>query len=350
MHSHRLTRFILRLLPVLAACGLAAAQTPVVVSRVETLPFVDRVEALGTLKANESVEVSAKVSDVVAEVHFEDGERVQQGQVLAELQSAEERAQLAEAEARVWEAQRQFDRVRDLEAKGSAPASLLDQRRRELQTARAQVRVIEARLADRSIRAPFAGVLGLRNISPGALVEPGDLITTLDDDRIMKLDFSVPSTYLVTLRPGLLIEARARAYPGQSFTGEIRSVDSRVDPVTRSIQVRALIDNPDRRLKPGVLMQVELLKNPRQAIVIPEAALLQQARLHYVLVVDPGDDNRVLRRELRIGARRPGQVEVLDGLAAGELVITRGAISVRPGQQVAPRGEDGDGGAAGPQP
>ena len=310
----------------------AAKPVSVIVSDVRVEPFVDRVEALGTLKANESVSVTANVTETVSAIHFDDGQRVEAGQILVEMTSAEEHALLEEARARVAEAERQYDRVKSLVAQRSASESLLDERKRDLDTARALLVAIESRLADRLVKAPFAGVLGLRNISPGALVEPGDLITTLDDDSLMKLDFSVPSVFLPDLEPGLRIEAQARAYGDRRFAGEIRSIDSRVDPVTRSIQVRALFPNPDRTLKPGVLMQVALLRNPRDAMVVPESALLHQGRDHFVIAVADGDVAE--QRQVRIGARRPGSVEVLDGLTAGDRIITHGNDKVRSGQQV----------------
>ena len=174
------------------------------------------------------------------------------------------------------EASRQYQRVKSLANQGTAARSLLDERRRQWETARARLAAIESRLADRLVTAPFAGVVGLRNISPGALVEPGDPITTLDDDSTMKLDFAVPSIYLGSLQPGMAVVARARAYGDRPFRGEVSGVDSRVDPVTRSIVVRAVLPNPHRALKPGMLMEVELQMNPREALVIPEEALVPQ--------------------------------------------------------------------------
>ena len=311
----------------------SAKVVSVIVSEVRTARFVDRVEALGTLKANESVSVTANVTETVSAIHFDDGQRVEAGQVLVEMTNAEEHALLKEGSVRVAEAERQYQRIASLVAQRSASESLLDERKRDLDTARALLVAIESRLADRLIKAHFAGVLGLRNISPGTLVEPGDLITTLDDDTVMKLDFAVPSVFLTALEPGLGIEAKARAYGDRDFEGQIHSIDSRVDPVTRSIQVRALIPNPDRTLKPGVLMQVELLRNPREAMVVPESALLHQGQDHFVIMVGNGEIAE--RRQVRIGARRPGEVEVVDGLAAGDRVITHGNDKVRPGQQVA---------------
>ncbi len=261
------------------------------------------------------------------------------------MTSAEEHAQLEEARATVGEAKRQYQRVRSLEAKGTAAKSLLDERRREWETARARLSAIESRLEDRLVRAPFAGVVGLRDISVGALVEPGDVITTLDDDSLMKLDFPVPSTYLAALRSGLPISARARAYPGRAFEGEIKSIASRVDAATRSVLVRAVLDNDDRALKPGMLMRVELHKNPRDALIIPEESLVPSGNRQFVLLVDEAGGNKVVRREVQIGGRRAGEVEIVNGLAPGDKVITDGTLKVRPGQMVNIRALD-DGGRA----
>ena len=314
----------------------------VIVAEAGRQSFVDRIEALGTLKANESVQLTVNVSETVTALHFDDGQRVERGQILVEMTSSEEHALLEEARANLDEAKRQFNRVRRLESQGIEAQSLLDQRRRESDTARARLAAIESRLADRLIKAPFAGVLGLRNISVGALVETGDLITTLDDDSVMKLEFAVPSVYLADLQPGLPISARTRAYGDRIFEGEVKVVDSRVDPVNRTLLVRALLPNPDRTLKPGMLMTVELLRNRRQTLVIPESALMPKGREHYVLRIQ-GEPPVAEKRLIRIGSRRPGEVEVLDGLEEGDWVITHGMEKTRVGAQVRIRGREGEG-------
>lgn len=345
MHRAKALGPLIALLPALAAAAPpAATATAVLVAEARTEPLAERVEALGTLKANESVAITSNVTETISAIHFDDGQRVRQGQTLVEMTSAEEQALLGEAQARVAEAEQQYQRVKSLAAQRSASESLLDERRRDLETARAMLVAIESRLADRLIRAPFDGVLGLRNISRGALVEPGDLITTLDDDSLMKLDFTVPSVYLGSLEPGLRIEARARPFGDQSFDGVIRGIDSRVDPVTRAIGVRALLPNPERLLKPGLLMQVDLLVNPRDAVVVPESALLHQGREHYLaVVVDADGAPTVERRKVQTGIRVPGLVEITEGLVPGEVVVTDGNDKVRPGQPVQilnPGGED----------
>ncbi|MCU7933873.1 MAG: efflux RND transporter periplasmic adaptor subunit [Candidatus Thiodiazotropha sp. (ex Dulcina madagascariensis)] len=313
----------------------------VIVAEVKEGEFVDRIEALGTLKANESVELTVNVTETVTAIHFDDGQRVEAGQVLVEMTGNEEHALLAEAQANLDEAKRQFNRVRRLESQGIEAQSLLDQRRREVDTARARLAAIESRLADRLIKAPFSGVLGLRNLSVGALVEIGDTITTLDDDGVLKLEFAVPSAYLASLRSGLSIRARTRAYGERIFDGAVKVVDSRVDPVNRSVLVRAVIPNPERILKPGMLMTVELLRNARSTLLIPESALMPKGSDQFVLRVT-GEENRVEKRKIIIGSRRPGEVEVTDGLQAGDRIITHGTDKARVGGTVRVKGtEDG---------
>ncbi|NCC27756.1 MAG: efflux RND transporter periplasmic adaptor subunit [Gammaproteobacteria bacterium] len=339
MHPLRPLTRMLALIPLVVAAALTspspASAVAVLVEEVRSVPWTERVEALGTLKANESVNITANVTETISAIHFDDGQRVKEGDILVELTSVEQHALLDEAQVRVGEADRQYARVKALVAQGAASESLLDERKRDLDTARAVLTAIESRLSDRLIKAPFDGVLGLRNVSRGTLVEPGDTITTLDDDSFMKLDFTVPSVFMTALQPGLRIEARAHAYGDRVFEGVVRGVDSRVDPVTRSIQVRALIPNPERTLKPGLLMQVELLIDPRDALVVPEAAILHQGQNHFVQIVVEGEKGLTSeRRQVRIGTRKPGLVEVREGLAEGDRVIVHGHLKARPGQPI----------------
>jgi membrane fusion protein (multidrug efflux system) len=299
------------------------------------------VEALGTLRANEAVVLTATVSEIVTAVHFEDGQRVTADSILVEMTNEEEHALIEEERSTLNEAKKQYDRLRPLVERGAASTSLLDQRRREYETAKARLRAIESKLRDRLIIAPFAGVVGLRNVSVGALIEPGDVITTLDDDSVMKLDFTVPSIYLSRLAKGLSMVATSPAHSGRQFEGVVSSIDSRIDPVTRAIVVRAILPNPERLLKPGLLMHVTLLKNPRDVLVIPEEALIPAGRVNHVLVIDRSADPIVVqRRQVTIGNRRPGEVEIVEGLEEGELVVVDGTLRARPGQPVNVIAED----------
>ena len=309
--------------------------TPVIVVQVESEGFVDEVEALGTLRANESVDLMASVTERLTHIHFADNQRVKQGDILVEMDTTEELAELAEQQSFMAEAQRQVNRLSPLVKKGAASASALDENRRELQGAKARIAAIQSRIAQRVIKAPFDGVLGLRHLSVGALIQPGLLITTLDDDRVMKLDFSVPEVFLSTLKPGVMIAATTAAYPDRRFAGRIAVVDSRIDPVTRSIEARALIDNAEGLLKPGLLMQVVLQKNPRQALLVPEEALLANGSNHFVYVVQrQGEGATVERRKVTLGTRRYGEAEISAGLDLGEIIVIDGVQRLRQGSAV----------------
>jgi membrane fusion protein (multidrug efflux system) len=171
----------------------------------------------------------------------------------------------------------------------------------------------------------------LRRVSVGTLISPGDVITTLDDTSVIKLDFSVPENFLASLREGLPIHASAPAFPGRSFAGSVASIDSRVDMNTRSVTVRALLANEDGALKPGMFLNVSLANDEREALIIPEEALTPEAERQYVFVVA---DGKAQRREVRIGGRRPGSVEVVAGLTAGERVVVEGTQKIRDGALV----------------
>lgn len=316
--------------------GQAQPVPSVTVAAVEAQTISDRIEALGTLRASESVEITATVSERVVEVGFEDGDRVQKGQVLLKLFSDEAQALLKEARATASEASKQYDRIRQLTERGAASLAQMDESRRVYETAQARVVALESRLSNLILTAPFDGVVGLRDISVGALVRPGDLVTTLDDDRVMLLDFSVPSTFLTVVAPGLPITATAKGLDGEVFHGVVRSVSSRVDPVTRSVQVRAEVPNPERKLKPGLLLAVELEANPREALLVPESALLPMGRGNAVFVVQAGADGgpTVARRTVQIGRREKGRVEILQGLKPGDTVVSHGGFLLSEGAKV----------------
>jgi membrane fusion protein (multidrug efflux system) len=192
--------------------------------------------------------------------------------------------------------------------------------------------VVRAQLSDRVITAPFDGILGLRQVSPGTLVTPGTPIATLDDISVIKLDFTVPERYLAVLQAGQDVAARSETYPDREFAGRIASVDSRVDPVTRSVTVRAEVPNAERLLRPGMLMSLDVFLAPRQAIVVPEIAVLQVGADAFVYRVKA--DQTVERAKVELGSRREGEVEVRAGLAGGDRVVTEGTVKLREGVSV----------------
>jgi membrane fusion protein (multidrug efflux system) len=314
----------------------------VFVANVERVFFVDEVEALGTLQATENVNLTSSVTERITKINFDDNQRVKQGYVLVEMDVSEEKAELAEESFRLDEAQSQVERVRALVKRSSASKSTLDERERELNTAKARLGAIQSRINQKSIVAPFDGVVGIRNISVGALAQPGMLITTIDDERKMKLDFSIPEVFLSSLKIGLTIEAKASAYPKQVFKGTVTSVDSRIDPITRSVLARAVLINDGRLLKAGMLMSVQLNKNPRQTLIVPEEALVTIGNENAVMLVQNTEELKVKRQVVELGARRKGSVEILSGLNEGQQVVTHGTLKVRDGSLISIRAIEKD--------
>lgn len=300
----------------------------------------DTVDAIGTAQANESLTVTAKVTDTVRAVDFDDGDSVEAGDVLVQLTNREEEALLAEARANLDDAEVQLARIENLAGQNLIPESDLDTARSRAEASQARLDTVLARLSDRLILAPFSGVLGFRQVSPGTLLQPNTPITTLDDISIIKLDFTVPETFLGAVAPGARVLARTASYPEREFSGQVRTVGSRVDPVTRAIQVRAHVPNDDQALRPGMLLTVRVVMAERVALVVAENSVFQIQDRHYVYVVGP--DLVARERQIEAGERRFGIVEVLDGLEEGELVVTEGIVKLRDGVQVRLAGDDAD--------
>jgi membrane fusion protein (multidrug efflux system) len=252
--------------------------------------------------------------------------------VLVELAAAEESAGLSEAQASLAEAERELARFQALQERGFVPLARLEAAQAGYDQAAARVETAQARLADRVIRAPFSGVIGLRQVSPGALVRPGDVIVTLDDLSRVKIDFDVSETDIAALTPGVAILAAAA---GQSLEGSIESVDSRVNIQTRTVRVRAVLPNPEGILRTGMTVTVTIQSNPREALAVPEIAVLDRPEGALVLRVAQGEQGTVAEAApVRIGRRADGMAEILEGLAEGDAVVVEGINRVRPGQPV----------------
>jgi len=340
--SSPLHRFLpSRLLPALLVLALllplplaAQESNPVIGARVLQEPWSDPLEALGTLRADESVTLSATVTDIVAELNFRDGQVVEAGELLVRLQDAEQQAQLRVAQALRDERRATVERLAQLQSRNLAPRADVEDARARLRQVEAEIQGLEARLTNYRVRAPFDGVVGFRNISVGSLVTPGTELVTLDKVDVMKLDFSVPEVFLAILDPGLPLTAHSVAFPDERFDGVVESVGSRVDPISRSVTVRAELENTELRLRPGMLMEVVVQRSPREAVVVPESVLIPSGDRQFVLVIDEADDNRLERREVKVGERRTGQAEIVEGLSAGELLVAHGVQRVREGDQV----------------
>lgn len=294
-----------------------AGKPAVRVAAVRLATISDRVEALGTTAAWQSIELRPVVSEIVRSLHFTDGQAVRRGDVLVELEQAEER---------------ELRRITDLVARGLMARTELDARTTARDVARAQHAGAEAALADRTLRAPFDGTLGLRRVSPGALVGPETLITTLDDLGTLELDFTVPATRIGLLQVGTALVAVSPALGEREFAAEVVAVEPRLNPVERSLTARTRIDNTGGVLKPGLLMQVRIEGRPHSALVVPEEAIIHFQRSHFVLLLLRDEDNLLVRREVVVGARTAGSVEIVSGLAEGDLVVVEGLNTAQPGQ------------------
>ena len=314
----------------------AAASTappPVVVAVATRRPLVHDLEALGTVRANESVALRPHRADRVVAIGFTDGMDVEAGQVIVELHVAEERAELAEAMALRDERLATFERAdelfqREVESEGRVTAA-----RAQLDAAEARVARLQSAIADHSVVAPFAGTLGLRQVSLGAYVDPSTVITTLDDLSVVKVDFTVPETWLGYVERGMAVRARSAAWKGVEFRGEVKAIDTRVEETSRAARVRALLTNGERRLKPGMLLSLTLEQRGAAVLQVPEEAIKSERDRHFVRRVDDGVARKI---EVWLGRRTEGFVEVVGGLDEGAQVVVQGLERVRDGHAVRP--------------
>lgn len=314
-----------------AAAAKAKGAMPVSTAKVTKADYALDLLAIGTVAADESIDLSANVTETVTALHFEDGQQVKKGALLVELSAAEELAALSASKSQLTEHEREITRLQSLVKDGAAPEARLEERRTLAEVAKQSILEAEARLADRRIVAPFDGWLGLRRISVGALVSPGTVIVSLDKIDVVKIDFSVPETYLGMIKEGTEIEARTEATRGRVFKGKLSRLDSRVDPATRAVAARAEVPNADLLLKPGMLVTASLRVEPRISLSIPERALVPIGSKTFVFTIA---DDKAKRAEVTIGRRKPGYIEVLKGLEENQLVVADGLVGLQDGMVV----------------
>jgi membrane fusion protein (multidrug efflux system) len=330
--------------------GPGGRGAPMVTPAVATLrDFEDRIDVLGVAKGRRSVTLSSATQQIATRVLFRDGQFVRQGQVLVDLQAGAEEAGIASARARLFQAQRDYQRWSELARRGVAPRATADQYQAAYLTAQADLGTAQARRQDRTVRAPFSGRVGLSDIAPGALLNPGSPIVTLDDVSSIRVDFQVPDRYLPYVRAGAQINARADAYPDRTFIGSIALLDSRVDERTRSITARAEFPNPTGQLLPGMLMRVAVVQGRRQSVAVPEQAVQFEGDRAFVFVLQPGERGlQVHRQPVVVGVNQDGQFEIRSGLAPGARVAADGLNRLQDGQPVMLVGQGGPGGRGGP--
>ena len=290
-----------------------------------------RVEAVGSARALQSVSVTSEVDGRVVRIAMKEGSAVAAGDLLVALDDRTAQAELAQAEAALADARAAWQRAERLQNTRAISEAEVDQLKAALQGAQAQQQAAKARLSYHQIRAPFPGVVGLRNIDPGSYLRAGDLITTLDNTERLEVQFTVPERYLADLATGNLLTVRRNAWPGKAFSGQLTYRDSRIDPVNRAITVKALLDNSEQLLLPGQFLQVSLAVGEHPALMIPEQAILTQGAVSFAFVAK---DGQAERRQLSLGTRQQGWVEVTSGIAEGDQVIVTGHTRLGGGSAV----------------
>lgn len=324
------------LLTCLFACSplpALAEQAPLVeVVQPERTLVRDELITFGSLRSDESTVIRPELGGRLAAVHFREGEAVKAGELLVSLDDAIARAELAQAQANLDLAEKSFQRTQLLFKRGASNAQAQDEAQSQQQAARASLALAQARLDKTQIRAPYDGVLGLRQVSVGDYLSAGQDLVNLEVLDPLKVDFRIPQKAVSQVRLGQAIELSLDAYPGERFKGTIIALNPRLDEVGRSQAIRAQVDNRDQRLKPGQFVKVSVILAERpQALLIPEEAVMPMGQLLFVnLVVD----GKVERRQIRIGQRLRGKAEVVEGLQGNETLISAGWQKVAPGREV----------------
>ena len=316
-----------------------------------TRSFTDEIRVLGVARGRRSVNITSSTSELITRVLFTDGQRVAAGTPLVELQAREEDAGIIEARAQVAQAQRQYDRYKTLADRGIAPRVTAEDAETGLETAQAALNAAQARRGDRMIRAPFAGVLGLSSVTPGTLVSPGGVITTLDDIAVVRVDFPVPERYLGALRTGASIRATIDAYGDEVFSGRIALIDTRINEQTRAVTARAEIPNPGARIRPGMAVRVAVEQGQRTSPAAPEAAVQYEGDGAFVYRIARGERGSTAQRvEVETGSVEGGFVEIVSGLDVGDRIVGSGLNRIQPGAPVRVAGQGGGQGGRRPAP
>ena len=317
--------------PATLAAPKAAPAVPVSGVIVEEVSFPRTLNAVGSLRSNESVVVSAEVSGRIAQINFEEGQPVEKGHVLVQLDDAVAQAELAQAQASLALARSRNERSHRLQSAGFVSQEARDDASVEQQVQEAAVTLAQAKLDKTRIVAPFDGVIGLRSVSVGEYVNAGQDIAPLEAVDVLKVDFRLPEKHIGALSVGQRLEIEVDALPNDTFVGEVYAISPVVETGGRSVLVRAAIDNREGRLHPGMFARVHLITRTDDVVVIPEGALSPSGQSQFVFLIE---DGKVTQTPVRLGDRRGALVEVIDGLSAGDMVIISGLQRVRDGVSV----------------
>ena len=300
--------------------------------------MVSRIEAQGSTQAEASIVITPEVAERVTRILFDDGANVAQGDILLVLEQAEEQARLQAAQIDLLESQREYKRIQGLAKAKKIATSELDARKAIIEANQAQISILQAQLKGRTIHAPFSGRVGLREVSIGALVRPGEKLTTLDDISLLHVDFAVPERHANAIKKGMVVRATTEAFDQKVFEGIVETIDTRVDQASRSLLVRAAFKNDGGLLLPGMLLQLTIVLQQAPVIAVPEQALYMRGGEHYVFIVTA--ENSIEERKVEIGRRQLGIVEIKAGLSEGESIVKQGVLKVKPGAKVNLQQED----------
>ncbi|MGE3527853.1 MAG: efflux RND transporter periplasmic adaptor subunit [Methyloceanibacter sp.] len=324
-----------------AAIGLAAAAAaedaepaavPVEAAKVVAAPLSEQVTAVGTLLSDEAVTISSEIPGRLKEIHFQEGQPVEKGAALFTLDDSVYRAQLADAEAKLKLAEQTHKRTSQLFSNKYATAQSADETASNLAVSTAAVELARVQLDKAHIAAPFAGIVGLRNVSVGEYISAGQALVNLEAIDPVKADFRVPEKFLPAIRVGQTIRIKVDAYPDENFEGKVYAIDPHLDVSGRSLLVRAVIPNADKRLRPGLFARVTVLLELKEAALsVPEQAIVPQGDSQFVFKIV---DGKVKLTKVVIGTRREGRVEIVEGLSAGDQVVTAGQLKIRDGTPV----------------
>lgn len=315
-----------------------AFPTAVEVARVAASDFTDDAVAVGTLKSAESVMLRPEMAGRIAAIAFRDGAVVEAGVALVTLDAAIQEAELAQARANLALARTSYQRSEELLAKKFISQQALDTAAATLKVQEAAVALAEAKVAKTRVKAPFRGMVGLRNVSLGDYVKEGQDLVNLEDIGTLRVDFKLPEAYIGRIAKGQAVEVNSDALPGQRFKAVLDAVDPLVDPNGRAVSARARLDNRDGKLRPGMFVRVRLVFGERKgALMLPEQAIVPGGQPAVFKVVD----GKAVMTKVKLGVRRAAQVEIAEGLAAGDVVVTAGQLKIRDGAAVRPVGDDG---------
>jgi membrane fusion protein (multidrug efflux system) len=328
--------------------------TAVEVATAQAVKVTDDVQAVGSLRSRQGVTLRPEVSGRVSQLGFRDGQPVRRGQLMLQLYDTLQRAQLQQAQAQAHIARTNLQRSRELLAQNFVSQSAVDTNDAALQVAEAQVALAQAQLARMRVLAPFDGVAGIRSVDVGEYIKDGADVVSLEDLSALTVDFRLPERYVTRVRTGQNVEVTLDAVPGREFTARVEALDSQVDTNGRALLVRARVDDRSGTLRPGMFARGRVVFEVRDnAVMVPEEALVPLGSRQYLFKVVDGAEGqkRAERIEARIGVRQPGRVEILQGLTAGDVVVTAGHARLRgenPAVRVVNLNAAGGGGSAAP--